>query len=397
MCQVSTIWQIKILAEEKFMLHTQTQTENNQEFHAVKLPQTTPLLKADEKLEQLVEEIKAAYAVQLESGGKTIASIVQVGRLCQKARKHIAKLGNELPRTTQLEMATGFSKGSISRYCKIADNRAIVDTKNHSRLPSSVFSLYELCVIPDLQDAIDSGEVTPDMGRDSIEKLVRISKGEEPETKLGTLTSVEAFTVSFPAKTWEKNHNALEPGLRKLLKDYDDATLTYGRPVQEIIIERLRKQAQQQYDKLRSKVPENGRELGTLVDNAIAECDKNGISVFIEETGKKGWQLSPDWKLLPHLREALDLKPNDPIYRSTIFKQARAKGVVCRLIPLTSLNREIDLWIALLNICNNKQRQALKKKLKEKSENSLRGAKAMPDAKRIKEIATQIYADVRYL
>jgi len=349
----------------------------------------------DETLEKLAGQIRAAYAAQLGSGGTTIAAIIEVGRLCQKARKHIAKLGHELPRVTQLERATGFSNGSISRYCKIADNSVITNAKNHHRLPSSVFSLHALCELPDLQTAIDSGIVVPDMGRDSILKLIGTSKGEETETS--PLTTVEAFTVSFPAKTWEKSYGSFENDLRELLKGYEGAQLSYGRPVHHAKTETLRKQAQEHIERLLPGLPEDSRKLKDLVDNALAECERNGISVFIEETGKKGWQLSPDWKLLPKLCKALEMKPTEPVYRSTIIKQAKAKEIVCRLIPLASLNREIDLWIALLNFCNNNQRSAQVKKIYNKSVEVLEGAKATPEAERTKEIARQIYCDVRHL
>jgi len=382
------------------------------EFHAVKLGSiTVPSANAapridlslDETLEELADQIRHAYARQIQSGSKTIEEILNVGGLCQKARNYIATLGNETPRAAQLEVAIRFSKGSISRYCKIVNNSVITNPKNHDKLPSSVFSLHALCAMSDLQERIDSGEINPTMRRHAITELVGAPNGDHAEEPAETVspsdTTVDAFTVSFPSQTWEESYGGFENHLRELLKRYDDAHLSYGKPVHQAKIEVLRKQAQEHIERLLPELPEETRKQRDLIDNALYECDekRNGIPVFIKETGKNGFQLLPDWALLPNLCEALDLDPTKPVYRSTIIKQARAKKIVCRVISLASLNREVDLWIALLNFCEDNQRPTQVKKLHSKTVEVLEGAKATPEAERIKEIAGKIYADVRYL
>ncbi len=358
------------------------------------------VIQPDKTLADLAEQIKGAYACQVEAGKRAIEAIIRVGQLCAKARDHIKGRDNEGLYHARLEQLTGLSKSSISKYITIASSPVISDRKNHTRLPSSVFSLYEIAKVEDgrtVQAAIDAGKIAPDINRTSLAEAISdvANKVGAQAKALAPITgsSVDAFTISLPAKTWEKSYGDFEQDLLRLLERYQ-AELTYGKTVHLTKVEYLKKLAEQQFTKLSSKIPDEARKLGNLVDNAIVECKRNGVRVT-DVVGKPQRQLASGWKWTPRVRNELGI--NDPIYLSAIYKQARAKKIACKQVSLGSIDRELDLWLALLNICNNNQKTALKKKLQKKSEVVLKGAKVTPQAKRLKEVAGNIYAMVKYL
>jgi len=358
------------------------------------------VIQPDKTLADLAEQIKGAYTCQVEAGKRAIEAIIRVGQLCAKARDYINGRDNAGLYHARLEQLTGLSKSSISKYIAIASSPVISDRKNHTHLPSSVFNLYEIAKVEDqenVQAAIDSGKIAPDLNRTSLaEAISNVADKIKTQTKaLAPITrsNVDAFTISLPAKTWQRTYKDFEQDLLRLLDRYQ-AELKYGRTVHVTKVEDLAKLAEQQFQKLSSKIPDDARRLGNLVDNAIVECKKNGARVT-DAIGKPQRQLPSDWKWASRVRKELGI--NDPIYLSAIYKQARSKKIVCKQVSLGSVDREIDLWLALLNICNNNQKTALKKKLQKKSEVVLKGAKATPQAKRLKEVAGNIYAMVKYL
>jgi hypothetical protein len=367
------------------------------EFHAVKPGLMTALSKGvvatqrldpttDSTLSELASDIETAYKNQLRQGSKTVEAIIEVGHRCQRAMDYIQTLGNDLKHTNDLEKMTPLSKASISKYASIVGNRIITDAKNHSMLPISVFSLYELTLLDEakLQAAITAGEITPESTRADIAKM----KGElsdEPQSKPpAKLAAVDIFTISLPVKTWAQTYEVFEEGLQELLTTHH-AKLAYSKDVEVKKIDSLRKRAQEEY---RVHKLNSNPKLSNLVDNAIHECYKHGKKVPVEATGKEEWELSPDWTQYANLCAELDL--TTPVYGFQIYRAAKAKKIASYRITASYIDPELGLWHAVLNICDNRRRQALKKKIE-----TACGKTEMPNA--LQKVAREIHEMVRYL
>lgn len=107
--------------------------------------------------------------------GKTVESIVQVGRLLLKAKGDLAH--GEWGRMFS-DGLIPFSPRTAQRYMEIADNPVISNTTHGSFLPASWRTLYELTKVPEptLKRALSDGVITPDMERKAVSALMSTPK-----------------------------------------------------------------------------------------------------------------------------------------------------------------------------------------------------------------------------
>lgn len=364
----------------------------------------------DKTLEDFAAKIKTAYGKQLQSGVKTIESIIQVGLLCQEAKEYIKGLGDIDVHEKKLTDMVGFSKYSISRYASIARNSVLTNKANYTKVPSSVFSLYELSQVPDaeLQALIDFKTITAETPRPEILLLKAASKGErssntptptEPDT-------IDAFTISLPAKTWTKHYADFEQKLSKLLDVYNGtlsgkaipASMVYGDCVRDAKIESLREEAEQKVTRLTAKMKKSPKD-SALVDNAIQECLTNGTRIATDpnEPEVKKLHLTSSWPQFGAVCKLLKLESSEPQSLAKLYQAARRENIPSRHVPVATIDKEIGLWLAVLNICDNKRRAALIKKLRPKTAKELKSRATSDVSKDLVKLSAEIYEQVRYL
>jgi len=119
--------------------------------------------------------------------GKTVESIVEVGRLLVKA-KGALKHGE----WTQLFIGTmiPMSQATAERYMRIASVPQLSESRNFEILPSSVDTLYALARVATVEPkrlttALKDGTITPNMKRRAVADLLPAKK-----TKASRVTSV---------------------------------------------------------------------------------------------------------------------------------------------------------------------------------------------------------------
>lgn len=165
---------------------------------------------------------------------RAVEGIVSAGRNLIAAKQDV-RHGEWLPMLKQI----GIGEDQAGRLMRIGRNEAL-NSANSRNLPSTIFALYELSRLPaeDIEDAIDSGDITPDMTiRDA--KDLREKKHPKPtpvpdlpeppprpgpgpvNTNFGEVqTVVQRFEKAVDAILRLKpNHEVLEEAKTEAIKD----------------------------------------------------------------------------------------------------------------------------------------------------------------------------------
>lgn len=138
--------------------------------------------------------------------GKTLSDLYDYKKRSQSTR--IDKMWNELVAEFQ------YSPATITKYIKISKNPILADEKFQTRIPYSVYSLYELSKIEPitLQLLIESNEVTSSSGRTNIVALTN-----SPKIKKTSKTQIPIMSLSIDRKDWISSYKSLEDELINLL------------------------------------------------------------------------------------------------------------------------------------------------------------------------------------
>jgi hypothetical protein len=147
---------------------------------------------------------------------RALRCIIEIGKTLSdlydyKKRNHsprIDKMWNDLVAEFQ------YSPATVTRYINISKNPILTDVRFKNRIPSSVYSLYELSKVEPiaLQLLIESNEVTSTSGRTDIVALTT-----SPKLKKKSKIQIKIMTLSIDKKDWIKNYKTLEPDLINFL------------------------------------------------------------------------------------------------------------------------------------------------------------------------------------
>jgi len=120
----------------------------------------------------------------------------------------IDKMWNELVAEFQ------YSPATVTKYIKISKNPILADERFQTRIPYSVYSLYELSKIEPiaLQLLIESNEVTSSSGRTDIVALTNL-----PKNKKTSKIQIPILSLSIDKKDWISSYKSFEDELINLL------------------------------------------------------------------------------------------------------------------------------------------------------------------------------------
>jgi hypothetical protein len=153
--------------------------------------------------------------------GKTIESIIEVGRLLVKAK-------HDLPDGEWIRMVNGgllpFGKSWAAMFMAIANSQLLVNFHDRGNLPPAVGTLYQLAKADTakLKNALKDGLVKPDMSRKAVKALLPPKKKRLPKA-----SDVEPEESTVPLSLWSDEreataiHDALQP-VRQLVDEWPD-------------------------------------------------------------------------------------------------------------------------------------------------------------------------------
>ena len=138
--------------------------------------------------------------------GNTLSDLYEYKKRSQS--KKIDKMWDELVAEFQ------YSPATITKYIKISKNPILADERFQTRIPYSVYSLYELSKIEPiaLQLLIESNEVTSSSGRTDIVALTNL-----PKNKKTSKIQIPIMSLSIDKMDWISSYKSFEDELVNLL------------------------------------------------------------------------------------------------------------------------------------------------------------------------------------
>ena len=138
--------------------------------------------------------------------GNTLSDLYEYKKRSQSTK--IDKMWDELVAEFQ------YSPATVTKYIKISKNPILADEKFQTRIPYSVYSLYELSKIEPiaLQLLIESNEVTSSSGRTDIVALTN-----SPKNKKKSKIKIPIMSLSIDKKDWISSYKSFEDELVNLL------------------------------------------------------------------------------------------------------------------------------------------------------------------------------------
>lgn len=169
------------------------------------------LLTSKEILSDYEIKIKNIHSIQLKAEKELVSSCIQIGLLLLEAKqyKDQLRLSNKEKLWKSFGSSLGFSAASVSRYISIAKNPILLMNQFHSKIPSSINSLYELNKFDPitLQLLIESGEITPTTGRSAIKKLVSEISPKNKSKKITKQTKqIDLMKLTINESDWVVNY-----------------------------------------------------------------------------------------------------------------------------------------------------------------------------------------------
>jgi len=182
--------------------------------------------------------------------GKSIESIIDVGRLLSKAKAGLTH--GEWGRIFNQKLVP-FSQNTAGRLMAIANHPVLANSAQMQNLPPSWGTLYDLATLPEptLKHALSDGLITPEMTRKAVKALLPVER--KPERIFDEVVSAPDAAVdaeAFEMPRWADDEirsrvqTALQP-VRDLIEawpdDQDFALLTHQLQQVQRYIERLAK------------------------------------------------------------------------------------------------------------------------------------------------------------
>ena len=167
------------------------------------------------------KKIQQKHEQQINAQGIAVGSIIAIGKLLKEARNYKDSLiiKNKSKLWSKFEDGLSFSKGNISKYIKISENPVLSNKINHSKLPPSVFTLYELTHHDQetLVHGIQSGAITANLSRSDVAS----TNTKKLVTPSSTASQIELGTLSISKDNWVENYHSFKSELDGLLAKYN--------------------------------------------------------------------------------------------------------------------------------------------------------------------------------
>ena len=161
------------------------------------------------------QNIKKLIQAQTVHEQRALQCIIEIGKTLSdlydyKKRSHsprIDKMWNDLVAEFQ------YSPATVTKYIKISKNPVLADERFKNRIPSSVYSLYELSKIEPiaLQLLIESNEITSASGRTDVVALTAPTK----------LNKQSKMSLAIDKKNWITSYKSFEDDLIEFLNSKD--------------------------------------------------------------------------------------------------------------------------------------------------------------------------------
>jgi len=165
-------------------------------------------------------KIKHKHEQQINAQGVAVGSIIAIGRLLKEARDYKDSLNvkNKSKLWSKFENGLAFSKGHISKYIKISEDPVLSNKVHHSKLPPSVFTLYELTHHDQetLVHGIQSGAITANLSRSEVAS----AKTKKSVIPSSTESQIQLGTLKIAKDQWVENYHSFHSELDGLLTKY---------------------------------------------------------------------------------------------------------------------------------------------------------------------------------
>lgn len=166
-------------------------------------------------------KIQQKHEQQINAQGIAVGSIIAIGKLLKEVREYKDSLNvkNKSKLWSRFENGLTFSKGHISKYIKIAENPVLSKKVHQSKLPASIFTLYELTHHDQetLVHGIQSGAITANLSRSDVAPA-KVKKLTPPS---GKKSQIELGTLSITKDQWIENYHSFKSELDELLAKYN--------------------------------------------------------------------------------------------------------------------------------------------------------------------------------
>lgn len=316
-----------------------------------------------------VEDLKQAITAEWQRVQNTgIEAFIRIGDYILDAE---GQLGTGTTEYYGFIKQLPFSNSHAVKFKALAQNSEIRKRTNWDKLPSSIFTLYQISLLEtkDIQNALRTKDITSNTTRQQI-----ASRRQQVENK----TVYQPFcTILISASLTPEGRASLISSSLTTLGKNPDLTFKLSKEVKKEGLAQLRAKAEKEYDRLVAKFPPKDRQLTSLVEHAIEATRKSPEGV-----------LPTEWEQREQLKSDLGIDTSLEIKESTIYKAARVHKVVCRFLSFAKLDPHFKLWTSVIAWCDTgnpkKLQQFAKEKNQEKTKAKIKEKKsALAQAQRI--------------
>jgi hypothetical protein len=249
-----------------------------------KLRQNLELMTYQDVFDDYGAKIQRQHEQQFNAQVIAVGSIIAIGKLLKEARDYKDSLSvkNKSRLWSKFESGLTFSKGHISKYIKISENPVLSNKVHHSKLPPSVFTLYELTHHdPEtLVQGLKTGAITPNLGRSDV----AMAKSKKLLPRSSTAPHVELGKLRIANDQWVKNYHAFKSELDELLVKYKVTMIEATTP------KKLVKDANRYYETITKVIFREAkkfylREVNNLLNTKLKE--KNLLKSYGKSSFKK--------------------------------------------------------------------------------------------------------------
>lgn len=280
-----------------------------------------------------IEHLKQAITEEWQCLQKAgIAAFIRIGDCILHAEEHLGsgtadyhRFLNELP----------FSYSHAVKFKALAQNSEIRKKTNWDKLPSSIFTLYQISLLDtkETQNAIRTKDITPNTTRHQIASY---------RQQVAHQHSYQPFcTILISSSLTTKDRFSLIASASHALAKYPDLTFKLSKEVKKEGLAQLRDRAEKEYDRLVARCSPRDRQLSSLVDHAIEAIRKSPRKTLPTDFGRRD-----------QLKRDLGIDTSQEIRRSELYKAARQHKVVCRFLPLAKHDPHLQLWASVIEWCD---------------------------------------------
>ena len=280
-----------------------------------------------------IEDLKQAITEEWQCLQKAgIAAFIRIGDCILHAEEQLGsgttgyhRFLNELP----------FSYSHAVKFKALAQNSEIRKTTNWDKLPSSIFTLYQISLLDtkETQDALRTKDITPNTTRHQIASY---------RQQVAHKHSYQPFcTILISPSLTPKDRASLIASASTAIAKFPDLTFKLSKEVKKEGLAQLRARAEKEYDRLAAKCSPKDRQLSSLVDHSIEAIRKSPRKTLPADFGRRD-----------QLKRDLGIDTSQEIRESNLYKAARHHKVVCRFVSLAKHDPHLKLWTSVIVWCD---------------------------------------------